>query len=200
MVWLKYHPDKMPKFDRAIQNEIDMLDEMCIVSGGVYTNKDGEKRIVTMYGYPRGAVTSETTIEGVELKNDKGEVVRDDREYHTPNANGAGKCYINYFTVKDMALWLKHRDSFNQLANKKVMKIKARTGEEYFTTTVTEFAKWLGWKRGDDEVECDVLPDTTPREMTSQAKEELKIIEASLMAGKKLEDKEAQVNDPKTKK
>lgn len=154
--WKRYHEDMIPDFPPVVKGEIRVLEEMELKEGYIYFDDDGEKIFVIMFRYPENSITKFTRQKGSKrfVKNvipDQPDVFVDDRIFVTPNEGTTGHCYINYYVIEG--------------------------GErKHSQCSSLDFAKLIGWKKGDGVAEGIPIPDTTPTELPPKAEVELERI------------------------
>jgi len=162
MGWIKtaLAPELTPDGKRDTQ----ALDEMKLVSEGLYKDKDGRNIYVMYWTYPFGAMSADSEHRGEQTVRDDGTMV-DTRIYKTlyMGTDPRGFVAIKYFT-----------DGID--ANGNVL-------FKWERITVGDFCKLMGWTEG--KLPClGKLPDTTPVEPMPQDEQEPKRI-----ARKRLIDK-----------
>jgi hypothetical protein len=160
---------------------------------GLVVSSGDDKRLLISFGYPKGCYTPDTEFEGVVKRSKAGDVLTDTRMFHTELANAPhttddatapdAECYINYRTVEDWPLYMKHCQSFNVTRNNKTRKIIAACGIKDLRATVTDFVEWAGWKKG--SLEGELMPDTTPKNLAGDKARELEVMKAKLKTGQR---------------
>ena len=148
-----------PKFTKAVEKEIKILEEMRLNDNSVYTSvKDAQKLYLAFFRYPEGAITIFTEHRGSRYKDKKTKAIIDKREYKTPYEGTRPNCYVAYYTIEG----IEHDIHGNEIEIKK-----------NHQCLPSEFAKLIGWKAGDGYKKGEIKPDTTPG-MPDQFKDEPK--------------------------
>lgn len=148
-----------PNFSPIVKGEINVLQEMRPVDGWKYIDTKGKTLFVTMYRYPAGAVTKFTQYKGTLKKDPATKATIDTRKYKTPFEGVKNNCFISYYI----------EDGFDyDIDNNPIQLYK------HLQCLPSQFAKKVGWKKGDGLLKGEVIPDTTPKADKNKQAEEIK--------------------------
>jgi hypothetical protein len=118
-----------PKYSNDVKGEINVLDEMELLPGRYYVDKDDKVRHLIFFNYPEGCINKFTTYKGSEHHNRQGVAV-DTRMYKTMDEAPIPNCRVVCAIMKEDG-----------------------TDKPSVKLTPSAFAKMMGWKKGDGPIE-----------------------------------------------